>query len=552
MQRRTLDPFEIEALWSRLVAIADEAGNALVRTSFSPIVRESKDFACVLMDTAGNSLAQNTVTVPSFCGTMPRTMRHFLQKYPLEQWKPGDVVLTNDPWLGTGHHPDITIAVPVYYKDRIVAFAGAVAHMPDMGGPLSFSGSKELYEEGLNLPICKLYDAGRPNEMLMDILRGNIRVPELTIGDIHAEIASANVMGRRLTEMMEEYHLDELDGVGSHIHSYSESAMRQAIAAIPDGEYSSSVHTDGFEGAPLTLKLKITVSGQDILFDYAGTSPQMPLSVNAVYNCTFTHSAYSFKCAVNPDLPNNEGAFRPLRISAPVGSILNCTRPAAVNSRHLTLHYMHAVIFRALGQAIPEKVIAECGAPSNRTIFAGTRDDGTEFSMLTFTSGGMGARWRKDGLSCTTFPTNSGASSIEVLESSIPILVTQKELRPNSCGAGRFRGGLGQVIHYELLADQPMTLSFFSERISNGPRGLAGGGTGETAFLRLLNRDLDLPPKGKISLRKGDVIEVGCAGGGGVGRPQERDRALVAWDLKQGYITPDWARKHYDYDEQSV
>jgi N-methylhydantoinase B len=547
MQSRQFDPFEVEMLWTRLVAIADEAGNALVRTSFSPIVRESKDFACVLMDAEGNSLAQNTVTVPSFCATLPRTVKNFLRRYPAADWLPGDVVLTNDPWLGTGHHPDITLALPVFHKGCLVAFAGAVAHMPDMGGPLRSPASSEIFEEGLNLPIARLYRAGVPNETLFDILRSNVRVPELTLGDIQAEIASAQVMSRHLTDLMKEYRLDEIGTLARRIHALSERAMRKAIAAVPDGDYSASVATDGVDDRPVTLHLKLSIRGDGAHFDYAGTSDQVNRSLNAVLNGTAAHSAYSLKCALNPELPNNEGAFRPISVDAPEGSILNCRRPAAVNSRSMTLHYLHAVIFGALSQAVPEKVLAECGAPSNRTQISGRRDDRTDYTTQMFTSGGMGGRYTKDGLSCTSFPTNAGASSVEVLESTIPVLVRRKELRTDSGGAGRFRGGLGQTIEYELLAASPTTLSLSTERLVNPPRGFHGGLPGATSTLRLLNREQALPAKGKVTLQQGDVIEITCPGGGGCGNPLERDRALVERDVRYGFVSPEAAGTLYSH-----
>jgi N-methylhydantoinase B len=251
---------------------------------------------------------------------------------------------------------------------------------------------------------------------------------------------------------------------------------------------------------------------------------------------------------VNPELPNNEGAFRPISVSAPEGSILNCTRPAPVNARSMTLHYLHAVIFGALSQAVPDKVLAECGAPSNRTQVAGRRDDGSEYSTQMFTSGGMGARFTKDGMSCTSFPTNAGASSAEVLESTIPVLVRRKDLRPDSGGAGRYRGGLGQTIEYELLAAEPTTVSFSTERIKNAPRGFHGGLPGATSSLRLLNRDAALPTKGKLTLTQGDIVEINCPGGGGCGNPLERDRNLIERDLERGFVTAEAARALYGYE----
>ena len=533
---RNFDPFVVELLWTRLVAIADEAATVLVRTSFSPIVRESKDFCCVLMDDKGRSLAQNTITVPSFVGTLPRTMKHFLKKYQPETWKPGDVAITNDPWLGTGHLPDITVVIPIFLGGRLVAFAGAVAHMPDIGGRIYSADSTELFEEGLSLPMCKLYDADRPNELLIDLIRANVRVPDQTLGDMHAEIASCRVMSRRLLEMMFENKLENLDALAKEIHDRSALAMRAAITSLPDGTYCSEVHTDRIDGQSLRIAVAMTVQGDRVICDYTGTSEQVRRGINAVFNCTFAHTAYYLKCALDPELPNNEGAMAPLTVLVPEGTILNPRRPAPVNARQIVLHYLHAVMFGALGQAAPDRVIAPCGAPSNRTVFAGTRADGSPFNILLFTSGGMGGRKDRDGLACTTFPTNSGAASIEIVESTIPILYQVKALRPGSGGPGQFRGGLGQTIRIEVMSKSPIQASFLMDRIENAPQGIQGGGPGGLSSLRLLNRDMPLPPKGRVMLDEGDIVEIVCAGGGGFGPPHDRDPALIQEDLRQGYV----------------
>jgi N-methylhydantoinase B len=530
------DTFMVEVLWTRLVAIADEAAAALVRTSFSPIVRESKDFACVMMDSNGRSLAQNTSTVPSFVGTLPRTMKHFLARFPRETWRPGDVVATNDPWLATGHYPDITLVMPIFHRDRLVAFAGAIAHMPDIGGRIYSADTTELYEEGLSIPPCKLHEGGIPNRMLVDLIRSNVRVPDQTMGDINAEISACRVMGRRLCDMMDEHRLEEIDTLAAVIHERSAEAMRNAVAAVPDGTYRADVDTDEIDGRSLHIEVAVTIKGNAVHCDYTGTSPQISRGINAVFNCTFAHTAYYLKCALDPELPNNEGALAPLSVTAPEGSILNPTRPAPVNARQIILHYLHTVMFGALSQAVPQKVIAECGAPSNRTMLTGRRKDGSNYSILLFTSGGMGARFDKDGLPCTTFPTNSGAASVEVIESTTPIAFLKKALRPDSGGRGRYRGGLGQTIQFEVLADTPTNASFLMDRIQRPARGLAGGEAGAPAGLRLLNRDAALPPKGRATLQQGDIVEIRCAGGGGFGPEAERSEEATARDAALGYV----------------
>jgi N-methylhydantoinase B len=534
---RTFDPFLVEMLWARLVAVADEAANALVRTSFSTIVRESKDFACVLMDGQGRSLAQNTSTVPSFVGTLPRTMKHILRKIPAERWRSGDAVITNDPWLATGHYPDITLVTPAFRGGRLVGFAGAIAHMPDIGGRIYSADATELFEEGLALPICHFYRAGEAEAFVHELIAANVRVPDQTLGDMHAELAACRVMTDRLFEMMEEYGLDSLDAIAEEIHERSATAMRRAVSALPDGTYRAEVRTDRIDGESLRIAVAVTIAGDTVHCDYAGTSAQVPRGINAVYNCTFAHTAYYLKCALDPDLPNNEGALAPLSVAVPEGTILNPRRPAPVNARQIILHYLHAVMFGALAQAAPDKVIAQCGAPSNRTVLAGTRADGSRYSILLFTSGGMGAGQNRDGLACTTFPTNSGAASVEVVESTVPVLFGRKALRPDSGGQGRHRGGLGQMLEIEILPGTPVQASFLMDRIEQRPMGLAGGEAGAPASLRLLNRSMPLPPKGRVQLEPGDVVEIGCAGGGGFGPPGERDPDLVRQDMALGYVT---------------
>ena len=410
--------------------------------------------------------------------------------------------------------------------------------MPDIGGRIYSADATELFEEGLALPICHFYRAGEPEAFVHELIAANVRVPDQTLGDMHAELAACRVMTDRLLEMMEEYAIPDLEGIAAEIHERSATAMRRAVSSLPDGTYRAEVRTDRIDGESLRIAVAVTVAGDAVHCDYAGTSPQVPRGINAVYNCTFAHTAYYLKCALDPDLPNNEGALAPLSVSVPEGTILNPRRPAPVNARQIILHYLHTVMFEALGQAAPDKVIAHCGAPSNRTVLAGSRADGSRYSILLFTSGGMGAGHDRDGLACTTFPTNSGAASVEVVESAVPVVFRRKSLRPDSGGRGRHRGGLGQTLELEILPGAPVDASFLMDRIEQRPKGLAGGEAGAPASLRLLNREMPLPPKGRVRLLPGDVVEIGCAGGGGFGPAAERDPALVRRDLELGYVTP--------------
>ncbi len=545
--RIDFDPVTLEILWSRLLAIADESAAALVRTSFSTIVRESNDYACALLDAEGNSLADSTVSIPAFIGTLPRTLRHCLKRFPPETLQPGDAILTNDPWMATGHLHDFTLVAPVFHRGKLVAFAGNIAHTPDIGGAMWTAEARELFEEGLRVVPAKLMKAGTLNEELAELIRANVRVPEQVLGDLHAMVAAAEVCGRRLVDLLEEQGMVDLSALGSAIQDRAEAAMRAAIRAIPDGEYSFAVETDGFDW-PLTIRIKITVRGSDLHVDFAGTSPQIDRGLNSVYNYTYAYTTYPLKCILDPVTPKNEGSFRPITIEAPLGSILNPTFPAPVDARQLTGHYLTAAVFGAMAPAIPDRVIADSGGPPIRIIYAGTGYDGQKVGQIVFPWGGMGARPNQDGLSCTPFPSNSGCGSFEAIESISPLLIWQRMMIPDSGGAGRFRGGLGQEIVIELVSRDQARVSILSERLRHPPIGLLGGQPGAPAGLQL-NRGDPLPPKGRTVFQPGAVVRLRYAGGGGYGPPRERDRARILEDLKNELITPEAARSTYGLED---
>jgi N-methylhydantoinase B len=537
------DPVTLEILWSRLISIADESAAALVRTSFSTIVRESNDYACALLDAEGNSLAESTVSIPAFIGTLPRTLRHFLRRFPAETLEPGDAILTNDPWMATGHLHDFTLAAPVFYHGVLVAFAGNIAHTPDIGGSMWTADARELYEEGLRVMPVKLMKAGRLNEELAELIRANVRVPEQVMGDLHAQVAAAEVCGRKLVELLEEQEMDDLSALGTAIQDRAEIAMRRAIDAVPDGEYSYSVETDGFD-FPLTIQARVTVQGSELEVDFEGSSAQIDRGLNSVYNYTYAYTTYPLKCILDPNTPKNGGSFRPITIKAPEGTILNPRYPAPVDARQLTGHYLTAAVFGALSQAIPDRVIADSGGPPTRIVYAGTGFGGEKFSQIVFPWGGMGARRDQDGLSCTPFPSNSGCGSFEAMESISPLLFWQRLMIPDSGGPGRSRGGLGQDIVIELLSPEPARVNILSERLRHPPLGLLGGHPGHPAGLQLNESD-PIPAKGRTIFKPGDVVRLRYAGGGGYGPPKERVRERVLHDLKNDLITPEAARTIY-------
>ena len=542
------DPITLEILWSRLIAIANETAATLVRTSFSTIVRESNDYACVLMDAEGDSLAENTGSIPSFVGILSKTTKSLMEFFPPSTLQPGDVLMTNDPWLATGHLPDVTTVMPIFRGDRIVAWAANVAHSPDMGGAMWAPDARELFEEGLRIVPCKFMVAGRPNQTLHDMIKGNVRTPEHTIGDMYAQVAANQVCANRVLEFMEEQGLEDLTSLSRSVRGRAEQTMRRAIAEIPDGVYTNRIETDGFD-SPLILKATITVRGEEIFVDWAGTSPQIDRGLNSCLNYTTAYTEYPIKCALTPDTPKNEGSNRPIHVTAPEGSLLNPTYPAPVNSRQLTSHFLSAVIYGALAPAIPDRVIADSGSgPTLRTVYAGRNQDDRPFSAILFASGGMGATHVRDGLACTAFPTNAGAGSLEALESVSPLIFWKQEMLTDSGGPGRYRGGLGQEIVAEVATDRPVRLATHSDRRTHPALGLFGGLPGSTTDI-ILDGHGSVPAKGKSIVHPGDRIISRYAGGGGYGPPEERDREAVRRDLKNGLISEKAAREIYKLTE---
>ena len=543
--RTEFDPVTLEILWSRLISIADESAAALLRTSFSTIVRESNDFATVLMDANGDSLSENTAGIPSFVGILPRTLKHLLARFPKEQWRAGDCVITNDPWMATGHLPDITMAAPIFYRGQLVGFSGSIAHSPDIGGSLWSADCRELFEEGLRIPPSKFLVEGQPNRDVFDFVLGNVRVPEQVLGDLYAQVTANQVCARRLCEFLDDAGMVDLTALSQALQERAEGAMRNAISALPDGEYRSSLDADGFDEDETHIECTITVDGSNLHVDYAGTSKQIERGLNSVMNYTYAYTVYPIKCALDPLTPRNEGSYRSVTVDAPLGSILNPRYPAPCNARQLTGHLLAGAVFGALAQAVPEKVIADCGgAPTLRSVYSGTDRQGNRFSQILFASGGMGASALQDGLSTTAFPTNSGAGSIEAFESISPLIVWKKEFRPDSGGAGKHRGGLGQEIVVEVVSEQPLRLSLLSDRQKHPARGLLGGKDGALVEIQLA--DGTRPhPKSRSGLKPGDRLIMRFGGGAGYGQPGERDSEAVREDVRNGYVSAEAAERDY-------
>ncbi len=388
----TLDSITVEVLWTRLISVIDEAALTLHRTSFSTVVRESHDYTCMVLAPDGCSVAQATRSIPSFIGTLPISVRAFLRKFPAETLRPGDLIMSNDPWIGTGHLPDLTLAAPIFYGNTLVGFAGAIAHMADIGGRRRAPDNKDIYEEGLQVPILKLYEAGRRNETLYDIIRQNVRVPDEVSGDIHAMVGACRRMSTGVTDLLTEYAMADLSVLADRIIALTEVAMGRAIERIPDGTYTSLTKIDSFDSQlPLEIHCRMDVRGAALAVDFTGSSPQNPSPLNSVLGYTQAYSAYVLKCVLLPEVPNNEGNLRPITISAPEGSFLNPKYPAAVEARATVGHYCTSAIFNTLAKALPDRVPAESGIPLHGFAMSGWNDE-RPFSTIFFFNGGQGAR----------------------------------------------------------------------------------------------------------------------------------------------------------------
>ncbi|MGQ0749110.1 MAG: hydantoinase B/oxoprolinase family protein [Betaproteobacteria bacterium] len=509
MRKAKLDPITLEIQWKRLVSMVDEASAAFVRTSFSVLVREANDFAVVLTDAEGRSIAQSVLSIPSFIGTLPATVKHFLEKFPARTLKPGDVMITNDPWMGTGHIHDVNVAMPIFHKGRIVAFAAVVSHMPDIGGRIRNAGIRDIYEEGLQIPRLKLIRAGKPDQALLDMIGQNVRVPEQTLGDIWAQVAACKMLEERLRPLLRDV---DLAALGAEIRGRSEGAMRKAIRAVPDGVYRAQTRHDGFE-EPILINCTVTVQGERLVIDYTGSSLQVPRAVNVVPIYTFAYSAFAVKALLCPEVPNNEGSFVPISTSAPEGSIFNPRYPAASGGRGMIGHMMVPAIFMALADVLPRRAMAEGSSNSSITVTGEHR--GRAYAAVNFMNAGQGATLHRDGFTMLSFPSNLANTPIEVFEQMAPVRVIERAIRRGSGGAGRHRGGDGLRFEIEALGDTPMMASMIMTRWRTAPQGIMGAAPGKVGGLTLNGKPIN--PAEHWVLNKGDRVVMETAGGGGCG-----------------------------------
>lgn len=555
MQARGFDAVRTQVLWQRLISITDEAATSLVRTAYSSVVRDYHDYCCGLFDADGNLLAHSTKTTAGFIGIIPEVMRHFLAHFGPDGIEPGDVLLTNDPWLASGHLLDISVVTPVHDGDRLVGFALCIVHHLDIGGRMATTESKDMYEEGLKLPILKLYRKGVLDRQIVEILRANVRVADKVVGDLRGQIAANNVCARGLSKMMREAGLSDLKDLGAEIVRRSESSMRAKIRALPDGTYRNAVTLPPIGGCPdeIRIQVALTVAGDRITVDYTGSSGEVAAALNVPFNMTRSYSSYPLKLALDPDVPNNDGCLAPIEVVCPEGTLLNCRPPAATWGRTIIAHNLPEIVFGALEQAAPERIVASSGSTPLSVMYVhGRKRNGRTFIGVVAHLGGFGASARGDGPSCLSFPFNVSNIPVEVTEQDAAILYLRKQLVPDSGGPGRFRGGLGQEVEFCVPdgahgPDGPVTAGIRGS--GRSPEsvfpvfGRQGGRPGRNEGLAL-NGDA-IGHGAQQRLKPGDRVLIKLPGGGGYGDPLERDPERVARDVQRGHVSVQGARADY-------
>jgi N-methylhydantoinase B len=543
------DAITLEILWRRLVSIVDEADASVARTAFSSLLRDAHDYTCMFTDSRGQELVQGTFCTPGQAGAMALGVKGLINSIALDEYQPGDVYIVNDPWLLAGHLNDVCVMSPIFYKDKPVAFTACVFHHSDIGGRVA-SDNREVYEEGIFIPPLKLYDAGVLNEGVLNLIRWNVRTPEEVTGDIRSQVAANHVCAQKVIEMLEDEGLDTLDDLADEIIDRTEQSMRAAIAKIPNGIYPYEGIIEGAgKRKDITVKLTVEVKDSDIHIDFDGTSSQVDWGGNVVYNFTYAYVFMAVKSAFDPDIPINEGAIRPVKMTAPEGTVVNCKFPAAVAARMQIGHFMTEMVFKALAQATPDNIIADSGGtPAQTNIFYGKRSNGHPWLTMIIRGGGLGAGSRMDGHHCAIFPANGANTPVEIFESDTPLIVEERSLICDSGGPGNMRGGLGRKMIIRVPDDDyapqgPTSIAVQAGRFKYAPQGLFSAGPGARAQFLINEQAGD--PSGLTLCRSGDVIEFHSAGGGGYGNPLERDPQAVEEDVLNGYVSIEKAREDY-------
>ncbi len=544
-----IDPVSLEILWRRLISIVDEADTAVSRTAFSSLLRDAHDYTCMFTDQYGRELAQGTFATPGQSGAMALGIKALINSLRQEDYQPGDVFITNDPWQLAGHLNDVCVLSPIFFNNNLVGFTACVFHHSDIGGRVA-SDNQEVFEEGLFLPFVRIYEAGNINQSVMDVICWNVRTPHEVIGDIRSQIAANHVCSEKICQMLEEYKLDDLCPLADEIISRTEKSIRSSIAKVPDGTYYAQGLIEQKEGKDdVCIKTAVQIQGDSIHVDFKGSSSQVDWGGNVVYNFTFAYVFMAIKSIFDPDIPNNEGCANPISIKAPEGSVVNCQFPAAVAARMQIGHFVTEIIYRALSTALPDKVIAASGGtPATMNVFYGLRNDGHPWHTVIIRGGGMGASAQNDGHYVYIFPANGANTPIEIFESDTPLIVEKRELLPDSGGPGTMKGGLGRRVIITIPDDDsapqpPVNLAIQSGRFQYPAEGLFGGQPGSRA--QFLVNDKPGNPYGLTQLKPGDRVVMDAAGGGGYGPAYKREPTAVQNDVVNGYVSLEQAERDY-------
>lgn len=549
------DEIRLQVMWARLLAVVEEQAQTLIRTAFSTVVTEAGDLSAGVFDLDGRMIAQAATGTPGHVNTMAETVREFLLHFPPASMLEGDHFITNDPWRGAGHLHDVTVVTPAFHNGKLVSLFACICHQIDIGGRGLGPDAESVYEEGLFIPPMRLAHAGKLNESLLQIIRANVRQPYEVEGDIISYITANEVGAKRLRAMLDEFGEIEFGILADFVIARSRQAMLREIRKLSKGTYRNTMIVDGYD-EPVTLVATVTVEDDRISVDYAGSSPASRYGINLVLNYTRAYSAFAIRASVAPEVPNNAGSLGLIETTAPIGSILNVERPAPVSARHVIGQMLPDVVFGCLAQFLPDRIPAEgasCiwslqlrGGPEARQGSDAKIAEraATTFSLLSFNSGGSGARPLKDGLSVTAFPSGVRGTSVEALENWAPVVLWRKELLPDSGGPGRQRGGLGQVLDVGTIDNAPFFVFAMFDRILFPARGSFGGLAGMPGAA-LLDNGEKLRIKGKQVVPAGRRLRLCLPGGGGMGSALERDFKQVAADLRAGMVSREAAFRDY-------
>ncbi|MEP0940432.1 MAG: hydantoinase B/oxoprolinase family protein [Rhizobiaceae bacterium] len=547
----------LQVMWNRLISVVEEQAQALVRTAFSTSVREAGDLSAGVYDVAGQMLAQAVTGTPGHVNAMADAVGHFIRRIGRGNIFEGDIYITNDPWEGTGHLHDITMVTPSFHNGVLVGFFACTAHIVDIGGRGFGADAASVYEEGLYIPIMKFAESGEVDQTLVRIVRGNVREPDQLIGDMYA-LATCNEIGhRRLTDMMAEFGLRDLTGIAEFILENSRRATIERIAALPRQSAEGEMTVDGFS-APITLKVKLTIADDHILSDFTGTSGVDKKGINCPLVYAKAYACYALKCAIAPEIPNNAASLAPFLIEAPENSIVNAVHPAPVALRHIVGHFVPDAVYNALDKIIPAMVPAEgAGCLCNFQVSLRPRTDAeapadaVRSEVLTFNSGGSGARPELDGLNATAFPSGVMTMPIEATEHAGPVIIWRKELRPDSGGAGKTRGGLGQYMEVGAREGHEFDFQAMFDRVNHPARGRQGGANGAPTTISRSDGSA-MQGKGKQFVPHGQRVVLAFPGGAGYGDPANRDPMAIKRDLARGYISAQTAKSDYGLSDTDI